>query len=465
MKMEENNTYRDQLSTVDSKGKRVWVFPKKPWGWWYNKRKYLSYVLLAFLFAGPFLRINGQPFLMLNILERHFVILGQTFHPQDFHLFALAMITLVVFIILFTVVFGRLFCGWVCPQTIFMEMVFRRIEYWIEGDWKDQMRLKKMPWNREKILKKGSKNLLFWLISFFIANTFLAYIIGSEALLDIVTSPVTDHFGGFVAIAIFTTVFFAVFSLAREQVCTFICPYGRLQSVLLDKNSLVVAYDHVRGENRGKIRKNEDRQAAQKGDCIDCKLCVNVCPTGIDIRNGTQLECINCTACIDACDHMMESVGMEKGLVRFASSETIEKKTAFSLTGRAKAYSLVLLGLLVLMTALLVTRTDIEATVLRTRGTLFTKMDDATYSNIYDIAVVNKTNEAAPIRLEVLEGNAEISMIGEELVIEARGEHTGKFMILMKKDQMKKGKNELKIGVFNNNQLEETISTTFIGPI
>lgn len=463
--MEENNTYRDQLSTVDSKGKRVWVFPKKPWGWWYNKRKYLSYVLLAFLFAGPFLRINGQPFLMLNILDRHFVILGQTFHPQDFHLFALAMITLVVFIILFTVVFGRLFCGWVCPQTIFMEMVFRRIEYWIEGDWKDQMRLKKAPWNREKILKKGSKNLIFWLISFLIANTFLAYIIGSEALLEIVTSPVTEHFGGFVAIAIFTTVFFAVFSLAREQVCTFICPYGRLQSVLLDKNSLVVAYDHVRGENRGKIRKNEDRQAAEKGDCIDCNLCVNVCPTGIDIRNGTQLECINCTACIDACDHMMEKVGMEKGLVRFASSETIEKKTKFTLTGRAKAYSMVLVGLLVLMTALLVTRTDIEATVLRTRGTLFTKMDDVTYSNIYDIAVVNKTNEDAPIRLEVLEGNAEISMIGNELLIEARGEHTGKFMILMKKDQMKSGKNELKIGVFNNNQLEETISTTFIGPI
>lgn len=463
--MEENNTYRDQLSTVDSKGKRVWVFPKKPWGWWYNKRKYLSYVLLAFLFAGPFLRINGQPLLMLNILERHFVILGQTFHPQDFHLFALAMITLVVFIILFTVVFGRLFCGWVCPQTIFMEMVFRRIEYWIEGDWKDQMRLKKAPWNREKILKKGSKNLIFWLISFFIANTFLAYIIGSEALIEIVTSPVTEHFGGFVAIAIFTTVFFAVFSLAREQVCTFICPYGRLQSVLLDKNSLVVAYDHIRGENRGKIRKNEDRQAAEKGDCIDCNLCVNVCPTGIDIRNGTQLECINCTACIDACDHMMEKVGMEKGLVRFASSETIEKKTKFTLTGRAKAYSMVLLGLLVLMSALLITRTDIEATVLRTRGTLFTKMDDVTYSNIYDIAVVNKTNEEAPIHLEILEGNAEISMIGNELLIEARGEHTGKFMILMKKDQMKSGKNELKIGVFNNNQLEETISTTFIGPI
>ncbi|MDP4954300.1 MAG: cytochrome c oxidase accessory protein CcoG, partial [Flavobacteriales bacterium] len=387
--MEENNTYRDTISTVDTKGKRVWVFPKKPAGWWYNKRKLLSYFLLAFLFAGPFLRIGGQPLLMLNLLERHFVILGQTFHPQDFHLFALAMITFVVFIILFTVVFGRLFCGWVCPQTIFMEMVFRRIEYLIEGDWKDQMRLKKLPWNKEKILKKGLKNLIFWLISFFIANTFLAYIIGSEALLDIVTSPVSEHFGGFVAIAIFTSVFFAVFSLAREQVCTFVCPYGRLQSVLLDRNSLVVAYDNVRGETRGKIRKGEDRQEAKKGDCIDCNLCVNVCPTGIDIRNGTQLECINCTACIDACDHMMESVGMEKGLVRFASTETIEKGSKFVLSTRAKAYSVVLVGLMVLIGALLITRTDIEATVLRTRGTLFTKMDDATYSNIYDIAVVN----------------------------------------------------------------------------
>ncbi|MDP4666059.1 MAG: cytochrome c oxidase accessory protein CcoG [Flavobacteriaceae bacterium] len=463
--MEENNTYRDTISTVDTKGKRVWVFPKKPAGWWYNKRKLLSYFLLAFLFAGPFLRIGGQPLLMLNLLERHFVILGQTFHPQDFHLFALAMITFVVFIILFTVVFGRLFCGWVCPQTIFMEMVFRRIEYLIEGDWKDQMRLKKLPWNKEKILKKGLKNLIFWLISFFIANTFLAYIIGSEALLDIVTSPVSEHFGGFVAIAIFTSVFFAVFSLAREQVCTFVCPYGRLQSVLLDRNSLVVAYDNVRGETRGKIRKGEDRQEAKKGDCIDCNLCVNVCPTGIDIRNGTQLECINCTACIDACDHMMESVGMEKGLVRFASTETIEKGSKFVLSTRAKAYSVVLVGLMVLIGALLITRTDIEATVLRTRGTLFTKMDEATYSNIYDIAVVNKTNTDAPIRIEVLEGNAEVQMIGDKLNVEARGEHTGKFMILMKKDQMKRGKNELKLGIYNNDKLEETISTTFIGPI
>lgn len=463
--MQENNTYRDTISTVDTKGKRVWVFPKKPAGWWYNKRKLLSYFLLAFLFAGPFLRIGGQPLLMLNLLERHFVILGQTFHPQDFHLFALAMITFVVFIILFTVVFGRLFCGWVCPQTIFMEMVFRRIEYLIEGDWKDQMRLKKLPWNKEKILKKGSKNLIFWLISFLIANTFLAYIIGSEALLAIVTSPVNEHFGGFVAIAIFTSVFFAVFSLAREQVCTFVCPYGRLQSVLLDRNSLVVAYDNVRGETRGKIRKGEDRQEAKKGDCIDCNLCVNVCPTGIDIRNGTQLECINCTACIDACDHMMESVGMEKGLVRFASTETIEKGSKFVLSTRAKAYSVVLVGLMVLIGALLITRTDIEATVLRTRGTLFTKMDDATYSNIYDIAVVNKTNTDAPIRIEVLEGNAEVQMIGDKLNVEARGEHTGKFMILMKKDQMKRGKNELKLGIYNNDKLEETISTTFIGPI
>lgn len=463
--MEENNTYRDTISTVDTKGKRVWVFPKKPAGWWYNKRKLLSYFLLTLLFAGPFLRIGGQPLLMLNLLDRHFVILGQTFHPQDFHLFALAMITFVVFIILFTVVFGRLFCGWVCPQTIFMEMVFRRIEYLIEGDWKDQMRLRKMPWNKEKILKKGSKNLIFWVISFLIANTFLAYIIGSEALLDIVTSPVNEHLGGFIAIAIFTTVFFAVFSLAREQVCTFVCPYGRLQSVLLDRNSLVVAYDNVRGETRGKIRKGEDRQEAKKGDCIDCNLCVNVCPTGIDIRNGTQLECINCTACIDACDHMMESVGMEKGLVRFASTETIEKGSKFVLSTRAKAYSLVLVALLVLIGALLITRTDVETTVLRTRGTLFTKMDDVTYSNIYDIAVVNKTNTDAPIRIEVIEGNAEVQMIGDKLNVEARGEHTGKFMILMKKDQMKRGKNELKLGIYNNDKLEETISTTFIGPI
>ena len=255
--VEDTESYRDSIATVDEKGKRIWIYPKKPKGWFYDKRKVLSYVLLLFLFAGPYIKIGGEPLLMVNILERKFVLFGQVFWPQDFYIFALGMITFVVFIILFTVVFGRLFCGWICPQTIFMEMVFRRIEYWIEGDFKHQKKLNAASWNAEKIRKKLLKHSIFWGISFLIANTFLSYVIGYEALWEIILDNPADHVGGLIAIIIFTTVFYLVFSQMREQVCTTVCPYGRLQGVLLDKNSLVVAYDHVRGEGtagRGKFR-------------------------------------------------------------------------------------------------------------------------------------------------------------------------------------------------------------------
>lgn len=231
--MESNTTYRDSIATIDEQGKRRWIFPKKPKGKFFDRRKALSYFLLLLLFAIPYLKIGGQPVLLFNILERKFVILGQIFWPQDLHLFALIMLVFILFIIIFTIVFGRMFCGWVCPQTIFMEMVFRRIEYAIEGDWAQQKRLANLPWNREKLLKKGVKNLVFWFISFLIANTFLSYIIGYQALWDIILDKPQNHVGGLMSITIFTTVFYFVFSKFREQVCTVICPYGRLQDVLL----------------------------------------------------------------------------------------------------------------------------------------------------------------------------------------------------------------------------------------
>jgi cytochrome c oxidase accessory protein FixG len=283
-----DESFRDSIATVDKQGKRVWVYPKKPGGKWFTKRALLGYTLLVVLFAGPFIRIGGEPLMLIDVLERRFVIFGQTFWPQDIHLFVLAAITLVIFIALFTVAFGRLFCGWVCPQTIFMELVYRRIEYWVEGDWKQQRALNNAPWSAEKVGKKTLKHLLFFGVAFLIGNTFLAYIVGSEQLIQIITSPPTEHLGGFLAMIGFSLVFYGVFAFLREQVCTTICPYGRLQGVLLDRQSLVVAYDHVRGEERGKFRKGEDRTVASKGDCIDCKACVHVCPTGIDIRNGTQ---------------------------------------------------------------------------------------------------------------------------------------------------------------------------------
>ena len=461
---EEEETFRDRIATVNEKGKRVWVFAKKPKGPWYNKRKIVSYFLLAFLFAAPHIKIGGHQMLLFNLIERKFIFFGVVFWPQDMFLFALTLIVGVIFIILFTIIYGRLFCGWVCPQTIFMEMLFRRIEYWIEGDWTYQKKLDAAPWTGDKIFKRIAKHAIFWLISFLIANTFLAYIIGSDALFHIQTDPLGKHLGGLISIVLFTTVFYLVFARLREQVCTTICPYGRLQGVLLDPNSMVVAYDHKRGETRAKFKKGEDRAAAGKGDCIDCHQCVNVCPTGIDIRNGTQLECINCTACIDECDHIMESVGLEKGLVRLVSENGIKNRTPFQWTRRVKSYTFLLIGMLGVLTVLLATRNDFETYIMRQRGTTYQITNDGTVSNIYEINLLNKTKEDFEVTLK-LEGNiGTIETAVKSMILKKEAQLKERFVVKIPYAKIKEDKHILTIKVFGNGKEIQTVKTKFIGP-
>ena len=458
-------SFRDQISTVDEHGKRVWVYPKKPKGRFYDYRKWLSYALLVILFGLPWLKINGDPLFLFDILNRKFILFGITFVPQDFHIFVIAMLIFILIIALFTVVFGRLFCGWICPQTIFMEMVFRRIEYWIEGDYTKQRKLDKQPWNREKVLKKGSKHIIFYAIAFLIGNTFLAYIIGIEELKSIITDPPSEHIAGLTAMVLFSTAFYFVFARFREQVCTNVCPYGRLQGVLLDRQSVVVAYDYKRGEKRGKIRKGEDRDATEKGDCIDCKQCVQVCPTGIDIRNGTQLECVNCTACIDACDSIMDKVGFDRGLIRYASEEQIAEEKKFHFTTRSIAYSVVLVLILGLLGSLLAMRTEVETSILRTPGMLYQDQGDNKISNLYNIKIINKTNEAMPIHLELLDENGSIKMVGnEELQVDEQGVVESALFLIYDRSNIEQMKMPVTIGVYSGDELIEEVDTYFLGP-
>src|SRR5690606_11219867 len=227
-----------------------------------------------------------------------------------------------------------------------MEMVFRKIEYWIEGDANQQRKLNKAPWTWSKVGKKTLKQFLFFIISLLIAHTTMAYLIGTENTLEIISQSPAEHVAGFIGLISFTLLFYGVFAVFREQACTSVCPYGRLQGVLLGRESIVVAYDWLRGEPRGKLRKNPTVEIAT-GDCVDCKLCVHVCPTGIDIRNGTQLECVNCTACIDACDDVMLKIGKPKGLIRFASYNSIKDGIQKLITTRVMGYSSVLIGLII----------------------------------------------------------------------------------------------------------------------
>jgi len=460
----EKEEFRDHLSTVDEDGNRVWIHPKKPKGRYYNKRKIVSYVLLLLLFAAPLVKINGHQALLFNVIERKFVIFGKVFWPQDLYLFAITIIVLVVFIIFFTIIFGRLFCGWICPQTIFMEMVFRRIEYWIEGDWTKQKKLKQQPWTKEKIFKKTAKHLIFWVISFIIANTFLAYIISTDELWKIQTEPLSQHLGGFISILIFTTVFYLVFSKLREQVCTTICPYGRLQGVLLDQNSMVVGYDYGRGESRGKFRKNENRAEANKGDCIDCHHCVHVCPTGIDIRNGTQLECVNCTACIDACDDIMDTVGLERGLIRFVSENNIKEKKNFQWTPRIKAYTALLIALIGVLVVLLMTRKDFETEIFKERGSTFLTTEDNLIQNTYELKLTNKTRTDYRIKLEIIGAKGEIRTIKDEIILKGEKEIKERFLILVPYEEFEQGKKVVTLRILGNGEEISREKVKLIGP-
>ena len=378
------------------------------------------------------------------------------------------MILGVVFVILFTVIFGRIFCGWICPQTIFLEMVFRRIEYWIEGDRGAQIRLAKQEWNAEKIRKKGLKWSVFLFISFFIANVFLAYLISSDELFKMIEDGPESHLSTLIALLIFTGVFYFVFVWFREQVCIIACPYGRLQGVLLDNKSINVAYDFVRGEKesgRAKLNKNEDRAASGKGDCIDCHQCVHVCPTGIDIRNGTQLECVNCTACIDECDSIMETVGLPKGLIRYASEDEIEKKSKFQFTARMKGYTAVLVILIGVLTGLLFLRTDVEASILRLPGQLFQHKGD-NISNVYTFKIINKTNdEFKDIHFKLVGIKGTLNVVGhQDFKVPKQGMNSGTLFIEINQFLLETDKTKLEIEVYNGNEKIETATTNFLSP-
>ncbi len=464
----QDESFRDSISTITEEGKRAWVYPKKPKGRYYDKRKIVSYVLLLMLFSFPFIKINGHQFILLNFFERKFHIFGVPFWPQDFYLIMISMVVGVVFVTLFTVAFGRIFCGWICPQTIFMEMVFRRIEFWIEGDRNAQIKLDKQKWDSEKVRKKGLKWFIFFVISFLIANVFLAYLIGSDEVLKMVTENPLDNTRTLIALFIFTGVFYFVFAWFREQVCIIACPYGRLQGVLLDNKSIVVAYDYVRGEKekgRARINKKENREEAGWGDCIDCKQCVVVCPTGIDIRHGTQLECVNCTACMDECDDVMEKVGFEKGLIRYASEAEITKKEKFVFTARMKGYTAVLAILIGLLIGMSFLRSQLQVTMQRISGQLY-EVKGENISNVYTFRIINKTTEDFDdVHFKLLSPKGEIIMVGaEHFQIEKESEHKGTLFVEIHPAFLTEDKMKLTIGVYDGEQEVEKIKTNFLSP-
>ncbi|WP_294267639.1 cytochrome c oxidase accessory protein CcoG [uncultured Chryseobacterium sp.] len=458
--------FRDSVGTMDEAGKRKWVYPRKPKGKYTDYRKYVTYVLLILFFGLPFVKIHHNPFLLFNVIDRKFFIFGQPFYLQDFFILALGAVTSVIFVMLFTVVFGRIFCGWLCPQTIFMEGVFRKIEYWIEGDRNKQMKLDRQEWDREKIRKRLTKWAVFALISLLITHFMFMYIVGYEEVFSIIQQGPAEHPLKFLGMIAFSATFYFVFAWLREQVCTLVCPYGRLQGVLIDKHTINVYYDFKRGENRSKWRNHEDRKTAGKGDCIDCQQCVVVCPTGIDIRNGQQLECVNCTACIDACDEVMEKVGLPKGLIRYATEAEIENREKFRFTSRMRATAFCLALLIGFLGFLMYDRGSMEAKFIKPAGSTFF-VKDGKIANTFIYTFLNKSNENKVLTIKVLHpANAEIDFFGTDRII-LKGDQIikGNINISFPEKEIKFSKQNMTIGVFDEKgNMVDSFETVFEGP-
>lgn len=472
--VDDHERFRAELASVRPDGRRKWIYARKPEGRFTTARTIVAVTLLAFLVISPFIHVGGFQFILLNVVRREFVIFGYPFWPNDFYLIALSFLALLVSIVLFTATIGRVWCGWLCPQTIFLETIFRRLEWAIEGGPKEQAARHAGPWTFDRTWRFLLKNALFWAVSFGIANVFLAYLISSDTLLSYVYDGPFAHLDVFIPLVLFTSVFFLVFARFREQACVIVCPYGRFMSALVDENTVAVTYDFRRGEQRSKWTKADTevkrtaagesfKRASGHGDCVDCHQCVTVCPTGIDIRNGIQLECVNCTACIDACDTVMDKVGLPRGLIRYTSKSAVEEGSASWLSTRVKAYAVVWVVLMSVVISLFVLRNDLDVLVLRQEGTTWVRTPDGT-TNFYRLQIINKTSETKEVRVDVVEPRgAVITMVPTLQALQPHSMSKSRFLITIPDSLVGDNSNlEVRLVVRSGGTTMNEITTTWL---
>lgn len=311
----------DRLATTDAKGHRVYVHPQEVSGKWTRLRKKIYWILIGIYLILPWIRIDGQQLILLDLPAREFYIFGTTFYGHDGPLLIFLLGGFLVFIAFITAFLGRVWCGYACPQTVFIDSIYRVIDRLVEGSARKRQKLDAAPWSFEKVWKRSIKWLLFLLVSLHIVHSGLGYFVGTHELLAISMHAPSEHMSLFITMLVCTAIILIDFGWFREQFCIIACPYGRFQSIAMDENSLIVAYDEKRGEPR---RRTKGITKEQEGDCVNCNRCVQVCPTGIDIRNGLQMECIACTMCIDACDEIMEKVNKPAGLIRYTTEYKLQ---------------------------------------------------------------------------------------------------------------------------------------------
>lgn len=426
----------DALSVLDRSGSRRYVYPADARGRFTRLKPFVYLALVAVYVAMPLVHINGQPALWIDLPRRHFYVFGATFNAQDFYLAFFVFSAIGFALIVLAALFGRIWCGWACPQTVFLDGFFRRVERWIEGPAAERQRLAAGPWTSEKIVKKLSKHAIYLVLATLIAHVFLAYFASADGLAAMITEGPAAHPSTFVWALVLTLVFYGNFWWFREQLCIVICPYGRLQSALQDKDTINVVYDRVRGEPRGKAK---EKVAKSLGDCVDCGRCVAVCPTRIDIRHGHQLECIGCAYCIDACDEVMTKLGRVRGLIRYDSQRAVEEKRRRF--WRPRVFFYLFMGVLGLAVAALVVsgHASFEAEVLRSSGAPFAVLDDAV-ENQLRVHVVNKHGAPGTIRIAATGAGARwVSLPQPEVRLEPFADHDLPVLVRVPRSEWQRG--------------------------
>ncbi|HQR05538.1 MAG TPA: cytochrome c oxidase accessory protein CcoG [Gemmatales bacterium] len=454
------------LSTLEKDGSRRWLFPRLSPGVFWKVRWVVAYGLILLFVLLPHWRIGGKPAILLDLINRQFSFFGLTLLPTDTLLLALFMVSVFLTIFLLTALFGRVWCGWACPQTVYMEYVFRPIERLFDGTRGKGGR----PSSQTPFWRRSLKYVAYLLIAMLLAHTFLAYFVGVEQLSHWIRRSPVEHPAAFIVMAVVTGLMLFDFCYFREQLCLVACPYGRLQSVLLDKQSLIVAYDVKRGEPRGKFTKELPMAESHQGDCIDCKLCVRTCPTGIDIRNGLQMECIHCTQCIDACDEIMDKISKPRGLIRYSCQEAIEGLPHQGFRPRLVIYPLLLLVAISAFIIVLINRAPVDVTVLRNIGSPFNLTPDGQVQNTMLIKLVNRQTESKDYTIELLDTGAtprdQVKLVVEGLPwrLEPLQLTTHSILITVPPSAFTFGHYDLKLAVKEGNTLRKEITCRLLGP-